>query len=589
MADLLQSSTNSTTTTPAFYTNYLSDLASKGTAAGNTALGGSAAYDPNALQNQAYSNVQNNVGNYQPGLAQAGRTTAGAAGTNIQGAASPFLQAGTTTSGLSAAQPGVYAGMQQNTGAQSANPYISSGTATNGLSQANPYLNVGANTNVRGAADPYLNAGTATRGTTAAQSGVSSGLQQNTGSQSANPYLASGTSTSGVTQANPYLQAGTQGSEQLIGNYLNPYTKDVISQIGAANQQNIAQNLSPGITSGAVGSGQFGSQRGANALALGISNANIGALSQQTQALQSGYAQALAAAQAQRTNQLNAGSTAGQLQNQFNSNQVNAGQISGNLQAQQAQQAIAAGLGMGGLQSQYNSNQVSAGQIAANAANQQAGNSLTAGATAGQLQNQYNSNQVTAGNVLGSLQNQQAQQAIAAGLGLGGIQNTSNANQINAANSAVNAATQQGNLGLTAGQNQAAQAQQLQSQGIADTNSLSILGGQKQQMAQAKVMQPLEVLGKQAAIMSGAQLPTSVTQTSTGSPLSAIAGLGSFAMTPQGSKAIGAVGSGLGGLASSAYNGLFGNGGFFNSTPAAPYYPDYSVDQYGQNNNLGNL
>jgi hypothetical protein len=264
---------------------------------------------------------------------------------------------------------------------------------------------------------------------------------------------------------------------------MNPYTKNVVNQIGAANQQNIAQNLSPGITSGAVGSGQFGSQRGANALALGISNANIGALTQQTQALQSGYAQALAAAQAQRSNQLNAGSTAGQLQN------------------------------------------------------------------------------------------------------------TSNANQINAANSAVNAATNQGNLGLTAGQNQAAQAQQLQSQGLADTNALGILGGQKQQMAQAKVMQPLEVLGKQAGILAGAQLPTSTTQTSRGSPLSAIAGLGATAggLFQQGAGGTPSIASNLGSAISSGYNGLFGNGGFFNSTPAAPYYPDYSVDQYGQNNNLGSL
>ena len=355
MADISQSSSNTTTTTPTFYTNYLSDLASKGTAAGNSALAGSSAYDPNSLQNQAYSNLQGNVGNYMPGLAQAGQTTSAAAGTNIQGAANPYLQAGTSTSGLS--------------------------------------------------------------------------------------------------QANPYLQAGTQGADQLIGNYMNPYTNAVVNQIGAANQQNIAQNLSPGITSGAVGSGQFGSQRGANALALGISNADIGALTQQTQAMQSGYAQALAAAQAQRTNQ------------------------------------------------------------------------LTAGATAGQLQN------------------------------------ASNTNDINAANSATNAATQQGTLGLNAGQNQAAQAAQLQSLGLADTNALGVLGGQKQAQAQAKVMQPLDVLNKQASIMSGAQLPTSVTQTSNASPLSTIAGLGSTAaaLFQPGANNTPSMASNIGSGIGSVYDYLTGN------------------------------
>jgi hypothetical protein len=97
---------------------------------------------------------------------------------------------------------------------------------------------------------------------------------------------------------------------------MNPYTKNVVDQIRMANQQNIAQNLSPGITAGAVGAGQFGSQRGANALALGISNANIGALAQQASALQSGYSDALKAAQAQRAAQVNAGQIAGNMATQ---------------------------------------------------------------------------------------------------------------------------------------------------------------------------------------------------------------------------------------------------------------------------------
>ena len=181
MANLTQSSATTATTTPTFYTDYLSNLASQGTAAGNAAMSptGSAAWDPNANQTAAFNNVSSNVGNYQPGLATAGNTLGTAAATDITGATSPYLTAGTTTSGLSA--------------------------------------------------------------------------------------------------ANPYLQSGSSSSADLVGNYMNPYTQSVVNQIGAANQQNIAQNLSPGITAGAVGGGQFGSQRGANALSMGISNANIGA------------------------------------------------------------------------------------------------------------------------------------------------------------------------------------------------------------------------------------------------------------------------------------------------------------------------
>lgn len=320
MADLTQSSQTTATTTPQYYTDYLSNLAQKGTAAG--AAVPTAAWDPTALQNQAFTGVASNVGNYQPGLAQAGQTFQQAGATDITGAANPYLKAGTTTSGL--------------------------------------------------------------------------------------------------TQANPYLTAGTSSAAPLVADYMNPYTTNVVDQIRLANQQNIAQNLSPGITAGAVGGGQFGSQRGANALALGISNANIGALGQQATALQSGYAQALAAAQAQRAAQIQAGNTAGTLQNQFNTSQTTAGQVAGNMATQQAQ------------------------------------------------------------------------------------------------------------LGRDIGTAQAALANQQQTQGLTDVNALATLGGQQQTIAQNKALMPLDILGKQASIMSGAQLPTTVTTQATGSPLSAIAGLGTL-------------------------------------------------------------
>lgn len=405
MADITQSSSTTATSAPSYYTDYLSNLASKGTAAGAAATSpaGAAAWDPTANQTAAFTNVAANVGNYLPGLAAAGSSFDKANAIDISGAANPYLKAGTATSGLTAAQPT-----------------------------------------------------------------LASGLAQNTGVATANPYLTAGTTTSGLTAAQPNLTAGSSSSADLVGGYMNPYTQNVVDQIRLANQQNIQQNLSPGITAGAVGGGQFGSQRGSNALALGISNANIGALGAQSAALQSGYTEALRAAQAQRAAQLTAGQSAGTLQTQANANQVNAGQIAGNLQSQQAQ------------------------------------NALTAGQTMGTLQNQANVNQVTAGQVAGNM------------------------------------ATQQGQLTRDIGTAQAALANQTQTQGLADVNALATLGGQQQTIAQNKVLQPLDVLGKQASIMTGAQLPMSTTSTMNASPLSAIAGLGSlgvgmFTKNPSGS------------------------------------------------------
>lgn len=325
MADLTESSQVTATTTPQYYTDYLSNLATNAGSAGDTARNAAnvAAWDPTALQRQSFTDVKSNVGNYQPGLAQAGQSFQQAGGTDISGAANPFLTAGTTTSGL--------------------------------------------------------------------------------------------------TQANPYLQSGTSNAADLVGNYMNPYTRSVVDQIRLANQQNIQQNLSPGLTAGAVGGGQFGSQRGANALALGISNANIGALGQQSAALQAGYSEALRAAQQQRINQLTAGQTAGTLQGQYNTNQVTAGQVAGNL------------------------------------------------------------------------------------------------------------AAQQGQLYRDVGTGQAALASQRQTQGLADVNALATLGGQQQTIAQNRALAPLEILGKQASVLSGANIPATTTTTMKGSPLSMIAGLGATA------------------------------------------------------------
>jgi hypothetical protein len=201
---LTSSSATETTTAPSYYTDYLTDLASKG----KTAVTNAQFADANANQLAAFQNVGTNVGNYLPGLTTAGTTTGLAGNLNMATAANPYL--GT---------PGVGASAQD------------------------------------------------------------------------------------------YLSAGATGADKIVGNYMSPYMTNVMDSIRNANQQNIQQNLAPGLTAASVGAGQFGSQRGANALSMGISNANIGALKEQSTALQSGYTQALAAAQKQRENQLTAGAS----------------------------------------------------------------------------------------------------------------------------------------------------------------------------------------------------------------------------------------------------------------------------------------
>jgi len=328
MADLTQSSATTATTTPQYYTDYITNLANKGTQYGIGGANQPAFADATPLQQAAFTGVANQVGTYAPALEASAKALGSAYNTDITGA------------------------------------------------------------------------------------------------------------------VNPYLTSGTSSSADLVTNYMNPYTTNVVDKIRLANQQNIQQNLSPGITGGAVGSGQFGSQRGANALALGISNADIGALAQQAAALQSGYSDALKASQAQRANQMQAA------------------------------------------------------QMAGNAYTQQAQNYRDIG-------------------------------------------------------------TQAMNF-----------AQQKQTQSLADVNALATLGAQQQQIAQNKQLFPLDVLAKQAGVLSGAQIPTTQQQTMTGSPLSAIAGLGSLAI---GASKIPGVADWISGLkfpAATTFSGV-GNGTVTDTPPGS--------------------
>lgn len=98
--------------------------------------------------------------------------------------------------------------------------------------------------------------------------------------------------------------AGASNIANMAGNFMNPYTQNVVDALGVQGRSNIERYLAPQATAAAVGSGQFGSKRGAEVLGqamnTGLQNLNAA----QMQALQTGYTQALQAAQNQVANQL---------------------------------------------------------------------------------------------------------------------------------------------------------------------------------------------------------------------------------------------------------------------------------------------
>ena len=170
-------------------------------------------------------------------------------------------------------------------------------------------------------------------------SGAASAYQP-TLQQAGSTLGAAGDVTSPLSAASPYLQTAGRDPSQLASQYMSPYITSVVNALGDAGQRNIQQNLAPRATSAAVGSGQFGSQRGAQVLGQTLSNADRDILNAQSQALNTGYNTALGAAGQQNALQGQLGSTAGQL---ASSGQQNLTQL-GNAQSQLAGQNQALGL-----------------------------------------------------------------------------------------------------------------------------------------------------------------------------------------------------------------------------------------------------
>jgi hypothetical protein len=143
------------------------------------------------------------------------------------------------------------------------------------------------------------------------------------------------TNVSPLNAAQPYFNNANVDQSDLAQQYMSPYTQNVVNSIGTLGQRNIQQNLAPQATAGAVGSGQFGSQRGAQVLGQTIQNANTDILAQQNQALQTGYQNAMLNAQKQQALQAELGKNAGALETSNQTNLINAATTGGNLAGQE--------------------------------------------------------------------------------------------------------------------------------------------------------------------------------------------------------------------------------------------------------------
>lgn len=170
--------------------------------------------------------------------------------------------------------------------------------------------------------------------------------------QAASGALTSALSKDAMGAANPYLNSAAIPTYNTVGNYMSPYIGNVVNSIGTLGEQNILQNVAPQATAGVVGAGQFGSQRGAQALGQTLNQAALGITGQQANALNTGYQEAMKQAQAGANLQGQLGQIAGTLTNAQQQNLGTIGQIQGNLTSQEQQNLINAASTGGNLASQ---------------------------------------------------------------------------------------------------------------------------------------------------------------------------------------------------------------------------------------------
>jgi hypothetical protein len=123
--------------------------------------------------------------------------------------------------------------------------------------------------------------------------------------QAGQPALQTATETATGVATNPFMQNVSQ--------YMNPYTQSVIEEMNRLGQRQFRETLAPGVTAGAVGSGQFGSKRGMETYGNVARDVNRDILGAQAKYLAQGFDQATAMAKAQADLNLAASGRLGEL------------------------------------------------------------------------------------------------------------------------------------------------------------------------------------------------------------------------------------------------------------------------------------
>lgn len=138
-------------------------------------------------------------------------------------------------------------------------------------------------------------------------------------------------------------QAGATTVPDVVGGYMNPYTQNVVNEMGRLSARNLQENVLPNLGGAAIGTGQFGSRRQQQITGNVLRDISADLLGKQMGALQAGYTEAGRTAQADLSRALQAGQAfenLGQQQQQLGLGGLKALTEYGGLEQAQAQKAL---------------------------------------------------------------------------------------------------------------------------------------------------------------------------------------------------------------------------------------------------------
>lgn len=143
--------------------------------------------------------------------------------------------------------------------------------------------------------------------------------------------VQNGAEANPLDAASPFLSAASQSAPSVIGDYMNPYTDSVVNRIGELGGRNLQENLMPAIGDQFTRAGQYGSTAMQATTGRALRDTQESTLAAQANALNTGYGQAMTAAQGDLSRIGNLGQVVGNLGSANQSNLINAGTQIGNL------------------------------------------------------------------------------------------------------------------------------------------------------------------------------------------------------------------------------------------------------------------